>query len=75
MWTTSLFCSVFLQELIFTNVRFDPYSVHIDSEELQKLKVAIHFHPRHPQPNIVNSSFCELVGTSRVIVKTTQPLF
>ena len=25
-------------------------------------QVKIHFHPSHPQPNIINSSFCALVG-------------
>ena len=29
-------------------------------EELEK-KIAIHFYPNHPKPNIINTSFCELV--------------
>ena len=28
----------------------------------KNLKVAIHFHSSHQQPNIMNSSFCALVG-------------
>ena len=35
-------------------------------EELEKVgqlfQVAIHFHPSHLQPNIINTSFCALVG-------------
>ena len=34
-------------------------------EELEKIgpffQVAIHFHPSHPQPQIINASFCALV--------------
>ena len=29
---------------------------------MQFFQVAIHFHPSHPQPNIINTSFCTLVG-------------
>ena len=33
-------------------------------EELEKIgqifQVAIHFHPSHPQPKIINTSFCAL---------------
>ena len=28
----------------------------------QCFQAAIHFHPSHPQPNIINISFCALVG-------------
>ena len=28
----------------------------------QFFQVAIHFHPSHPQPKIINTSFCALLG-------------
>ena len=49
---------VFLQGRTNHNKFFSAFSkIHREN-----LKVAIHFHPSHPQPNIMNSSFCALVG-------------
>ena len=49
---------VFLLGRTNHNKFFSPFSkIH-----RKNLKVAIHFHPSHPQPNIMNSSFCVLVG-------------
>ena len=39
---------------------------HNTQEELEKtgqfFQVAINFHPSHPQPKIINTSFCALLG-------------
>ena len=41
----------------------DGYKV-VDHSKTDKsnFQVAIHFHPSHPQLDIINSSFCALVG-------------
>ena len=36
---------------------------HLENTQVgQFFQVAIHFHPSHPQPNIIDNSFCALVG-------------
>ena len=43
-----------------TTINFSDFS-KIHRKNLKKL-VAIHFHPSHPLPNIINTSFCVLVA-------------
>ena len=40
-----------------------PKYTRITQKVGQFCQVAIHFHPSHPQPNIINTSFCALVGS------------